>query len=195
MCGKITEEQLKKAVITEPLTFTAHFAQDEFKVKHEFKVAEDSPVKEMPAEVKTAVDAQLPDEKTAVNGTNATPGERKNPTDVEDKTNDGVWKFEGFKDQDTTTDEVDAKVNGADVTFEGAWKFTPNEHKVTYEYVSGTEGKELPEALKNKAPAEVTGKVKGDTVTSPVPTGKDAEYRDETNKGNYRGLIMKNLKP
>ncbi|VYT69274.1 hypothetical protein [Peptoniphilus gorbachii] len=183
---KITEEQLKKAVITEPLTFTAHFENNEFKVKHEFKVADDSPVKEMPADVKTAVDAQLPDEKTAVNGTNTTPGERKNPTDVEDKTNDGVWKFEGFKDQDPDTTEVDAKVNGADVTFQGSWKFTPNEHKVTYEYVSGTEGKELPEALKNKAPAEVTGKVKGDTVTSPVPTGKDAEYRDEANKGTWK---------
>ena len=183
--GKITEEQLKQAVITEPLTFTAHFAQDEFKVKHEFKVAEDSPIKEMPAEVKTAVDAQLPEDKTAVNGTNATPGELKDPKDVEDKTNDGVWTFEGFKDQDTTTDEVDAKVDGADVIFEGTWKFTPNKHNVTYEYVSGTEGKELPEALKAKVPKEVTGKVKGDTVTSPVPTGDDATFRDDVNKGTW----------
>ena len=182
---KITEEQLKQAVITEPLTFTAHFVQDKFKVKHEFKVAEDSPVKEMPADVKTAVDAQLPDEKTAVNGTNATPGERKNPIDVEDTTNDGVWKFEGFKDQDPDTTDVDAKVNGADVTFEGTWKFTPNEHKVTYEYVSGTEGKELPAELKAKAPAKVTGKVKGEKVTSPVPTGDDATFRDDVNKGTW----------
>ncbi|MBS5946586.1 MAG: InlB B-repeat-containing protein, partial [Peptoniphilus harei] len=182
---KITEEQLKKAVITEPLTFKANFAQDEFKVKHEFKVAEDSPVKEMPADVKTAVDAQLPDEKTAVNGTNAKPGELKNPTDVKDAANDGKWTFEGFEDQDKETPEVDAKVNGADVTFQGSWKFTPNKHKVTYEYVSGTEGKELPEALKAKAPAEVTGKVKGDTVTSPVPTGDDATFRDEANKGTW----------
>ncbi|WP_241673671.1 SHIRT domain-containing protein [Finegoldia sp. BIOML-A1] len=184
--GKITEEQLKQAVITEPLTFTANFVKDEFKVTHEFKVAEDSPIKEMPADVKKAVDAQLPEDKTAVNGTNATPGERKNPTDVEDKTNDGVWKFEGFKDQNPETKDVDAKVNGADVTFEGEWKFTPNEHNVTYEYVSGTKGVELPEALKSKAPEKVTGKVKGDKVTSPVPTGKDAEYRDETNKGTWK---------
>ncbi|WP_257244382.1 SHIRT domain-containing protein, partial [Anaerococcus sp. HMSC075B03] len=69
--------------------------------------------------------------------------------------------------------------------FEGKWKFTPNEHKVTYEYVSGTEGVELPEALKEKAPEEVTGKVKGDKVTSPVPKGKDAEYRDDVNKGTW----------
>ncbi|MDU5700350.1 MAG: SHIRT domain-containing protein, partial [Finegoldia magna] len=182
---KITKEQLKQAVITEPLTFTAHFAQDEFKVTHEFKVAEDSPVKEMPEDVKTAVDAQLPEDKTAANGTNAKPGELKAPKEVEDKTNDGVWKFEGFKDQDTTTNEVDAKVNGADVTFEGKWKFTPNKHEVTYEYVSGTKGVELPEALKSKAPEKVTGKVKGDKVTSPVPTGDDATFRDEANKGTW----------
>ena len=182
--GKITEEQLKQAVITEPLTFTAHFAQDEFKVKHEFKVAEDSPIKEMPADVKTAVDAQLPEDKTAEDGSIVTPTD---PTqkEVADTENDGKWTFEGYKDQDTTTDEVDAKVNGADVTFEGAWKFTPNEHTVTYEYVSGTQGKELPEALKNKAPAEVTGKVKGNTVTSPIPTGDDATFRDDVNKGTW----------
>ncbi len=186
---KITEEQLKQAVITEPLTFKANFVKDapnEFNVTHEFKVADDSPIKEMPADVKKAVDAQLPDDKTAEDGKTTTPGELKAPKDVEDKTNDGVWKFESFKDQDTTTDEVDAKVNGADVKFEGEWKFTPNEHKVTYEYVSGTEGVDLPAELKAKAPKEVTGKVKGDKVTSPVPTGDEATFRDEANKGTWK---------
>ena len=186
---KITEEQLKQAVITEPLTFKANFIKDapnEFNVTHEFKVAEDSPIKEMPADVKTAVDAQLPEDKKAEDGKTTTPGELKDPKDVEDKTNDGVWKFEGFKDQNPDTKDVDAKVNGADVKFEGEWKFKPNEHKVTYEYVSGTEGKELPAELKAKAPKEVTGKVKGDKVTSPVPTGKDAEFRDEANKGTWK---------
>ena len=183
---KITEDQLKQAVITEPLTFTAHFVQDEFKVKHEFKVAEDSPIKEMPADVKTSVDAQLPEDKTAEDGKTTTPGQLKNPENVEDKTNDGVWKFEGFKDQNPDTEAVDAKVNGADVKFEGEWKFTPNKHEVTYEYVSGTKGLDLPEALKAKAPEKVTGKVKGDKVTSPVPEGKDAEFRDETNKGTWK---------
>ena len=185
---KITEEQLKQAVITEPLTFKANFVKDatnEFNVRHEFKVAEDSPIKEMPADVKTAVDAQLPENKTAEDGSVVTPTAPKQTT-VEDTENDGTWTFEGYKDQDKTTDEVDAKVDGADVTFEGEWKFKPNEHKVTYEYVSGTEGKELPEALKNKAPEEVTGKVKGDKVTSPVPTGKDAEFRDDVNKGTWK---------
>ena len=182
---EITEEQLKQAVITEPLTFKANFVKDEFKVKHEFKVAEDSPIKEMPEDVKTAVDAQLPEDKTAEDRSVVTPT-APTQTEVKDTENDGTWTFEGYKDQDTTTDEVDAKVDGADVKFEGAWKFTPNKHNVTYEYVSGTKGVELPEALKNKAPEEVTGKVKGDTVTSPVPTGDDATFRDDANKGTWK---------
>ncbi|MDU3806219.1 MAG: InlB B-repeat-containing protein, partial [Finegoldia magna] len=158
---KKTEEQLKQAVITEPLTFTANFVKDEFKVTHEFKVAEDSPIKEMPADVKKSVDAQLPEDKTAANGTNAKPGDLKNPTDVEDKTNDGKWTFEGFEDQDKETTEVDAKVNGADVTFEGAWKFTPNEHEVTHKFVSKDPKKELPEEVTKLLPEDQTGKVKG----------------------------------
>ena len=183
----ITEEQLKQAVITEPLTFKANFVKDapkEFNVKHEFKVAEDSPIKEMPADVKTEVEAQLPENKTAEDGSVVTPTAPEQTT-VEDTENDGTWTFEGYKDQNPDTKDVDAKVNGADVTFEGSWKFTPNEHKVTYEYVSGTKDKELPEALKAKAPKEVTGKVKGDKVTSPVPTGDDATFRDEANKGTW----------
>ena len=184
---EITEEQLKQAVITEPLTFTAHFVKDkpsEFNVTHEFKVAEDSPVKEMPEDVKKAVDAQLPENKTAEDGSVVKPTAPKQ-TEVKDTENDGKWTFEGYKDQNPDTTEVDAKVKGADVKFEGEWKFTPNEHEVTYEYVSGTEGVELPEALKAKAPAKVTGKVKGDTVKSPVPTGDDATFRDDVNKGTW----------
>ncbi len=177
---KITEEQLKQAAITEPLTFKANFVKDEFKVTHEFKVAEDSPIKEMPADVKTSVDAQLPEDKTAVNGTNATPGERKNPTDVEDKTNDGVWTFEGFKDQDKTTDEVDAKVNGADVKFEGEWKFTPNKHKVTHKFVSKDPKKELPEEVTKLLPEDQTGKVKGDEVKPTEPKTKEVKVKDGT---------------
>ena len=175
---KITEEQLKQAVITEPLTFKANFVKDEFKVTHEFKVAEDSPVKEMPADVKSAVDSQLPENKTAEDGKTTTPGELKDPKDVEDKTNDGVWKFEGFKDQDKTTDEVDAKVNGADVTFEGAWKFTPNEHKVTYKFESEDPTKPLPDEVKNLLPNPEKGKVKGDKVTPTKPVPESITTKD-----------------
>ena len=62
----------------------------------------------------------------------------------------------------------------------------PVTYNVTYEYKSGTAGMELPDALKKKAPKAVPDKVKGDKVTSPVPTGKDAEFRDEANKGTWK---------
>ncbi len=180
---KITEEQLKQAVITEPLTFTANFVKDkpsEFNVTHEFVSATEG--KDLPQAVKdlTPKDQTGKEDGIVVKPTAPT------QTEVKDTENDGTWTFEGYKDQDTTTDEVDAKVNGADVKFEGEWKFTPNKHKVTYEYVSGTKGVDLPAELKEKAPKEVTDKVKGDTVTSPVPEGKDATFRDEVNKGTWK---------
>ena len=158
-----------------------------YKVTHEFKVSKDSSIKEFPEAVKTEVAKQLPEEQTGKkNGEVVKPGALKNAKDVEDKANDGSWKFTKFIDQDKTTDEVDAKVDNADVNFVGEWTFVPNKHKVTYEYKSGTKGMELPEALKKKAPKDVPDKVKGDTVTSPVPQGKDAEFRDDVNKGTWK---------
>ena len=158
-----------------------------YNVTHEFKVADDSSIKTMPAEVKAEVDKQLPDTQTGkANGEVVTPGQLKDAKDVADTANDGTWKFTTFVDQDPATDAVDAKIDNADVHFVGEWTFVPNKHKVTYEYQSATPGMDLPEALKNKAPADATGKVKGDTVTSPVPTGADAEFRDEANQGTWK---------
>ncbi len=151
-----------------------------YNVNHQFKSATEG--KDLPQAVKD----QLPDQQTGIeDGKTVTPTAPKKEK-VEDTENDGIWKFKGYKDLDKTTDKVDAKVDGADVMFEGSWEFTPNEHKVTYEYVSGTEGKELPAELKAKAPKEATGKVKGDTVKSPVPTGDDATFRDDVNKGTWK---------
>ena len=163
------------------------FTPKTYKVTHEFKVAKDSSIKEFPAEVKTEVAKQLPDEQTGKkNGEVVKPGALKNATNVEDKANDGSWKFKAFIDQDPATEKVDAKIDNADVNFVGEWTFVPNKHNVTYEYKSGTKGMDLPDALKKKAPSPVTDKVKGDKVTSPVPTGKEATFRDEKNKGTWK---------
>ena len=163
------------------------FTPKTYKVTHEFKVAKDSSIKEFPAEVKTEVAKQLPDEQTGKkNGEVVKPGALKNATNVEDKANDGSWKFKAFIDQDPATEKVDAKINNADVNFVGEWTFVPNKHNVTYEYKSGTKGMDLPDALKKKAPSPVPDKVKGDKVTSPVPEGKDATFRDEANKGTWK---------
>ena len=45
---------------------------------------------------------------------------------------------------------------------------------------------ELPDALKKKAPEAAKDKVKGDKITSPVPQGADATFRDEANKGTWK---------
>ena len=170
---------------------TWEFVKDQapktYNVTHEFKVADDSSINEFPAAVKAEVDKQLPDTQTGkANGEVVTPGQLKDAKDVEDTANDGTWKFTTFIDQDQATDAVDAKINNADVNFVGEWTFVLNKHKVTYEYKSATPGMELPEALKNKAPADVPNKVKGDTVVSPVPTGADAEFRDDANQGTWK---------
>ncbi|MFV1005188.1 SHIRT domain-containing protein, partial [Klebsiella pneumoniae] len=59
--------------------FTPKTTPTDYKVTHEFKVSEDSPIKEMPTEVKKAVDAQLPENKKAEDGKTTTPGELKDP--------------------------------------------------------------------------------------------------------------------
>ncbi|WP_162200035.1 SHIRT domain-containing protein [Kallipyga gabonensis] len=158
-----------------------------YKVTHEFRIAADSAISTFPAEVQAEVNKQLPETQSGKqDGDVVKPGALQNPQDVEDTANDGHWTFKAFLDQDPATQDVDAKINKADVNFVGEWTFVPNEHEVTYEYKSGTEGMDLPAELKAKAPDEVPGKVKGDTVTSPVPTGKDAEFRDEANQGTWK---------
>ena len=193
---KSSVEELKKSIYKaykkETKDFRDSIYKDEpvpetYKVTHEFKVAKDSSIKEFPEAVKAEVEKQLPDTRAGKkNGAVVEPGALKNPAEVEDKANDGKWKFKKFIDQDPATEKVDAKVDSADVNFVGEWTFVPNKHKVTYEYKSGTAGMELPDALKKKAPSEVPDKVKGDTVKSPVPTGADATYRDEANKGTWK---------
>ena len=174
---KITEEQLKQAVITEPLTFKANFVKDapnEFNVTHEFVSGTEG--KDLPQAVK---DLTPKDQTGKEDGSVVKPTEPKE-TEVKDTENDGTWKFEGYKDQDKTTDEVDAKVDGADVKFEGEWKFTPNEHNVTHKFVSKDPNKELPQEVLDQLPANQTGKVKGDEVTPTVPKTKEVKVKDGT---------------
>ncbi|MDU3125574.1 MAG: SHIRT domain-containing protein, partial [Finegoldia magna] len=153
--------------------FTPKTTPTDYNVNHKFVSSTEG--KELPK----AVTDLIPDQQTGKkDGETVTPT-APTQTEVKDTENDGTWTFEGYDENSKTIDK-------SDVTFEGKWKFTPNKYEVTYEYVSGTKGKELPEALKSKAPEKVTGKVKGETVTSPVPTGKDAEFRDETNKGTWK---------
>ena len=90
-------------------------------------------------------------------------------TEVKDEVNKGTWTFEAW-DKETAT------IDGADEHVIGTWVFTkdeepqPKEYKVTHEFKSGTEGKELPKEVKALLPADQEGKKDGDKVTPTKPS-------------------------
>ena len=97
-------------------------------------------------------------------------------TDVEDATNQGTWHF-------TSWDKPSVTVGTADETVTGTWTFiaTPvATYSVTYRYISGTEGKELPSSI--TAPAVVSDKHTGDVVASPTD---QTDVEDAANQGTW----------
>ncbi|MDS8638542.1 SHIRT domain-containing protein, partial [Streptococcus pneumoniae] len=74
-------------------------------------------------------------------GTKTTPTQ---PVKTEVETSDGSWSFQSY-------DKNEATINGADAKFVGTWTFVAKPspaptYKATHEFVSGTVGKELPQA-------------------------------------------------
>ena len=67
-----------------------------------------------------------------------------------DFVNKGTWKFEGY--------DADSKVvNKNAVLFTGTWSFTPHRDKtVSFDFVSDTPGKTIPDDLKAQIPAPIT---------------------------------------
>ncbi|WP_125395616.1 SHIRT domain-containing protein, partial [Streptococcus oralis] len=67
-----------------------------------------------------------------------------------DFVNKGTWKFEGY--------DADSKVvNKNAVLFTGTWSFTPHRDKtVSFDFVSDTPGKTIPDGLKAQIPAPIT---------------------------------------
>ncbi|MFS9042489.1 SHIRT domain-containing protein [Streptococcus cristatus] len=64
--------------------------------------------------------------------------------------NKGTWKFEGY-------DKDEKVVNKAGVLFTGSWSFTPHRDKVvSFNFVSDTPGKTIPDDLKAQIPAPIT---------------------------------------
>ena len=95
-------------------------------------------------------------------------------TDVEDAANQGTWHFNGW-------DKASVTIGTTNETVTGTWNFIPAAtYSVTYNYVSGTEDKELPSSI--TAPAVVTDKHTGDEVVS--PTGQ-TDVADAANQGTW----------
>nr|WP_311444825.1 SHIRT domain-containing protein [Ezakiella coagulans] len=128
----------------------------------------------------------LPDKLKAPDATEVKKGETvevpKNPNPAEYTTDDGKWTFKGWNPNTKQTNVQ------ADVKFTGTWEFTKKEPvvvtvQVTYEYVSGTDGKTLPDKLKAPDATEVK---KGETVEVPK-NPNPAEYTTDDGKWTFKG--------
>ena len=154
-------------------TFTPKAPEPEtkYKVTYEFKSGTEE--KTLPAEVegyKPADDAKYADGATV----NA-----KEPTETSYESEDGTWTF-------TKWDANSKTIDGADVKFIGTWTFTPKapepetKYKVTYEFVSGTEGKTLPAEVEGYKPTDDAEYADGVTVNAKEPTETSYEAEDGT---------------
>ena len=142
-----------------------------FKVTYEFKSGTEG--KTLPAEIegyKPTDDAEYADGATV----NA-----KEPTQTSYEAEDGTWTF-------TKWDANSKTIDGSDVKFIGTWTFTPKapepetKYKVTYEFVSGTEGKTLPAEVEGYKPTDDAEYADGATVNAKEPTETSYEAEDGT---------------
>ena len=137
-----------------------------YEKKHEF--VSGTADKELPQEIK---DLTPGTEKNLENGTKATPTQ---PMKTEVKTADGTWTFKSY-------DKAEETINGADAHFVGTWDFTPAPtYKVTHEFVSGTAGKELPQAVKDLLPSDKSDLADGTKATPTQPVKTEVKTADGT---------------
>ena len=137
-----------------------------YKAVHEF--VSGTAGKELPQEVKSLLPADKPD---LADGTKATPTQ---PVKTEVKTADGTWTFKSY-------DKAEETINGADAHFVGTWDFTPAPtYKATHEFVSGTAGKELPQAVKDLLPADKPDLADGTKATPTQPSKTEVKTADGT---------------
>ena len=137
-----------------------------YKATHEF--VSGTAGKELPQAVKDLLPADKPD---LADGTKATPTQ---PSKTEVKTADGTWTFKSY-------DKTEETINGADAHFVGTWDFTPAPtYKATHEFVSGTAGKELPQALRDLLPSDKSDLADGTKATPTQPVKTEVKTADGT---------------
>ena len=137
-----------------------------YEKKHEF--VSGTAGKELPQEIK---DLTPETEKNLENGTKTTPTQ---PAKTEVQTADGTWTFKSY-------DKAEETINGADAHFVGTWEFTPNPtYKTTHEFVSGTAGKELPQAVKDLLPSDKSDLADGTKATPTQPVKTEVKTADGT---------------
>ena len=172
------------------VTFTLKWSYQEYKFgkQHKF-VAEDGSelpqgIKDItpasvenqykPNEVITADGFEVPADKKPADGTEYADASKKQFVDTE---RDGVWEFIGWDKDNITVDHSD------DNLFTGTWKFMGYSHKATYEFVSGTPGKELPKSIVDMTPTDPAKYTKGTEV--PAKSEFEKTIKDEDNDGTW----------
>ena len=172
------------------VTFTLKWSYTEYKFgkQHKF-VAEDGSelpqgIKDItpanvenqykPNEVITADGFEVPADKKPADGTEYADASKKQFVDTE---RDGVWEFVSWDKDNITVDHSD------DNLFTGTWKFSGYSHKATYEFVSGTPGKELPKSIVDMTPTDPAKYTKGTEV--PAKSEFEKTVKDEDNDGTW----------
>ena len=145
-----------------------------YDVTHEF--VSGTAGKELPQAVKDLI----PGDKTGnKNGSTVTPS-GLTQTEVVIEAEDGKWVFDGW-------DAGSKEISGDDVSFVGTWKFEENpKYDVTHQFVSGTAGKELPQAVKDLIPGDKTGNKNGSTVTPSELTQTEVVIEAEDGKWVFK---------
>lgn len=125
-------------------------------------------------EVITPDTFEVPADKKPADGTEYADASKKQFVDTE---RDGVWEFIGWDKDNITVDHSD------DNLFTGTWKFMGYSHKATYEFVSGTPGKELPKSIVDMTPTDPAKYTKGTEV--PAKSEFEKTVKDEDNDGTW----------
>ncbi|RSK09876.1 Rib/alpha-like repeat protein [Streptococcus oralis] len=125
-------------------TGTWTFVADKYSENYEF-VSSD-PSRTLPAAVKVLT----PSNTNTYNNGETVFAEYPRETTYMDFVNKGTWKFDGY-------DANSKVVNQDKVLFTGTWSFTPHRDKtVSFDFVSDTPGKTIPDDLKTQIPAPIT---------------------------------------
>ena len=155
--------------------FTSKTPEPETKYKATYEFKSGTEGKTLPA----AIEGCKPTDDTEYADGATVNAKEPTQTTYEDTTNNGTWTF-------TKWDANSKTIDGVDVKFIGTWTFTPKapepetKYKVTYEFVSGTEGKTLPAEVEGYKPTDDAEYADGATVNAKEPTKTSYEAEDGT---------------
>ena len=144
-----------------------------------FSFESETPGKELPDEIK----AKIPADQLGVPDGTLIHLPKYDSVKVEG----GKWEFVHWRIEVEGKDDdfslgIDKFVNGADMKMVGIWKFEedpkPEKYNVEFQFYSVTKGKELPDKIKAKLPANKTDVLNGTEI--PLPNYEDVKVKGGT---------------